>query len=32
MEAYIRDNNTSFNLTKVRQLAAEWMAAFNPAV
>ena len=31
MKGYVRDNNTSFNLTEVQQLAAEWIAALDPA-
>ncbi len=30
LKSYVRDNNTSFNLTEVRRLAAEWMAALDP--
>ena len=32
LKGYVRDNNTSFNLTEVRQLAAEWMTALDPAI
>ena len=31
LKTYVRDNNTSFSLTEVRTLAAEWMAALDPA-
>ena len=31
LKIYVRDNNTSLNLTEIRQLVAEWMIALYPA-